>query len=111
MRVMSMYKEGSQGEAAAPPAAEAMAEYLKFDQELVKAGGVLESGRLHPSSLGKRVRVDGEKRTVIHGPLSESKELVAGYLLGHGRSPHAGPATRQRAPHARRGRPGRPRLP
>src|SRR5258708_34638455 len=85
MRVLIMAKEGNQGEAAAPPTPEAMAEYLKFDQELVKAGVVLESGRLHPSSLGKRVRFDGKKRTVIDGPFAESKELVAGYWLWQGR--------------------------
>jgi len=86
MRVLIMAKEGNQSEAAAPPTPEAMAEYQKFDQELVKAGVVLESGRLHPSSLGKRVRFDGKKRTVIDGPFAESKELVAGYWLWQVRS-------------------------
>jgi hypothetical protein len=86
MRVLIMAKEGNQTEAAAPPTPEAMAEYEKFDQELVKAGVVLESGRLHPSSQGKRLRFDGKKRTVIDGPFAESKELVAGYWLWQVRS-------------------------
>ena len=86
MRVLIMAKEGNQSEAATPPTPEAMAEYQKFDQELVKAGVVLESGRLHPSSQGKRVRFDGRKRTVIDGPFAESKELVAGYWLWQVRS-------------------------
>jgi hypothetical protein len=86
MRVLIMAKEGNQTDAAAPPTPEAMAEYQKFDQELVKAGVVLESGRLHPSSQGKRVRFDGKKRTVIDGPFAESKELVAGYWLWQVRS-------------------------
>ncbi|HEV2027715.1 MAG TPA: YciI family protein [Candidatus Dormibacteraeota bacterium] len=86
MRVLIMAKEGNQTEAAAPPTADAMAEYQKFDQELVKAGVVLESGRLHPSSQGKRVRFDGKKRTVIDGPFAETKELVAGYWLWQVRS-------------------------
>ena len=81
MRVLIMAKEGNQSEAATPPTPEAMAEYQKFDEELVKAGVVLESGRLHPSSQGKRVRFDGKKRTVIDGPFAEAKELVAGYWL------------------------------
>ncbi|MHB8611209.1 MAG: YciI family protein [Candidatus Dormibacteraceae bacterium] len=81
MRVLIMAKEGNQSEAAAPPTPDAMAEYQKFDEELVQAGVVLESGRLHPSLQGKRVRFDGKKRTVIDGPFAESKELVAGYWL------------------------------
>jgi len=86
MRVLIMAKEGNQSEAATPPTPEGMAEYQKFDQELVKAGVVLEAGRLHPSSQGRRVRFDGKKRTVIDGPFAESKELVAGYWLWQVRS-------------------------
>src|SRR5437870_13127908 len=81
MRVLIMAKEGEQSEAATPPTPEAMAEYQKFNEELIKAGVVLESGRLHPSSEGRRVRFDGKKRTVIDGPFAETKELVAGYWL------------------------------
>jgi hypothetical protein len=86
MRVLIMAKEGGQNEAVAPPTAEAMAEYQTFNEELVKAGVVLEAGRLHPSSQGKRVRFDGKKRTVIDGPFAETKELVAGYWLWQVRS-------------------------
>ena len=90
MRVLIMAKEGEQTQAAAPPTPEAMAEsmaaYQKFNDELVKAGVVLESGRLAPSSQGKRVRFDGKKRTVIDGPFAETKELVAGYWLWQVRS-------------------------
>src|SRR5207245_37318 len=82
MRVLIMAKEGNQSEAATPPTPEAMAEYQKFDEELVKAGVVLEAGRLHPSSQGKRVRFDCKKRTVIDGPFAGAKELVAGHWLG-----------------------------
>ncbi len=81
MRVLIMAKEGEQTQADAPPTPEAMAEFMKFNEELVKAGVVLEAGRLHPSSEGRRVRFDGKKRTVIDGPFAESKELVAGYWL------------------------------
>jgi len=86
MRVLIMAKEGEQSDQSTPPTPEAMAEYQKFDQELVKAGVVLEAGRLHPSSQGKRVRFDGKKRTVIDGPFAENKELVAGYWLWQVRS-------------------------
>src|SRR5258708_10785058 len=98
MRVLIMAKEGNQTEAAAPPTREAMAEYQKFDQELVKAGVVLESGPLHPSSQGKRVRFDGKKRTVLDGPFAESKELVAGEWPWHGRPLEEAPRGPPRAP-------------
>ena len=99
MRVLIMAKEGNQTEAAAPPTPQAMAEYMKFDQELVKAGVVLESGRLHPSAQGKRVRFEGKKRTVIDGPFAESKELVAGYWLWQVRSIDEALEWLQRAPY------------
>ena len=86
MRVLIMAKEGEQSESANPPTPEAMAEYQKFNEELVKAGVVLEAGRLYPSSQGKRVRFDGKKRSVIDGPFAETKELVAGYWLWQVRS-------------------------
>src|SRR5258708_3043920 len=86
MRVLIMAKEGNQSEAAAPPTPEAMAEYQKVNEGLVKGGVVLEAGRLTPSSQRKRVRFDGKKRTVIDGPFTETKELVAGYWLWQVRS-------------------------
>src|SRR5438093_13076725 len=86
MRVLILAKEGQQSEAATPPTPEAMAAYQKFNEELVKAGGVIGAGRLAPSSQGRRVRFDGKKRTVIDGPFAERKELVAGYWLWQVRS-------------------------
>ena len=86
MRVLIMAKEGEQGGTSAPPTPEAMAAHQKFNEELVKAGVVVASGRLAPSSQGKRVRFDGKKRTVIDGPFTETKELVAGYWLWQVRS-------------------------
>jgi hypothetical protein len=98
MRVLIMAKEGNQSEAT-PPSPEAMAEYQKFDEELVKAGVVLEAGRLHPSSQGKRVRFDGKNRTVIDGPFAEAKELVAGYWLWQVRSIEEALEWLKRAPY------------
>src|SRR5712691_6458184 len=86
MRVLVLAKEGERSEAATPPTQEAMAAYQKFNEELVKAGVVVASGRLTPSAEGKRVRFDGKKRTVIDGPFAEAKELVAGYWLWQVRS-------------------------
>ena len=86
MRVLVLAKEGQQTAAASPPTPQAMADHQKFNGELVKAGVVVGSGRLSPSSQGKRVEFDGKKRTVIDGPFTESKELVAGYWLWDVRS-------------------------
>jgi hypothetical protein len=58
----------------------------KFNEELVKAGVMLAGDGLQPSSMGKRVRFTGEKRSVIDGPFSETKELIAGYWLWQVRS-------------------------
>jgi len=52
-----------------------------FNEELVKAGVMLAGEGLHPTSKAARVRFDGDKRTVIDGPFTESKELIAGYWL------------------------------
>src|SRR2546425_12682836 len=99
MRVLILAKEGNQSEAATPPTPEAMAEYQKFNEELVKAGVVLEAGRLYPSSQSKRVRFEGKKRTVIDGPFAETKELVAGYWLWQGRSVDEALELLKRAPY------------
>src|SRR2546425_13237119 len=86
MRVLVLGKEDHQAQAEKPPTREVIAEFQKFNEELIKAGVVLGVGRLHPSSQGKRLRFDGKKRTVIDGPFAETKELVAGYWLWQGRS-------------------------
>jgi hypothetical protein len=86
MRVLILAKEDHQSAPAKPPTPEAMAEFQKFNTELVAAGVVLGDGRLYPSSQGKRLRFDGKQRTVIDGPFAESKELVGGYWLWQVRS-------------------------
>src|SRR3989442_13755055 len=98
MRVLVLAKEGEQNGSATPPTPEAMAEFQKFSEELVKAAVVVGSGRLYPSSQGKRVRFDGERRTVIDGPFAEAKELVGGYWLGEGRSLDEAREWRKRGP-------------
>ena len=99
MRVLILAKEGERSEAATPPTPEAIAEYQKFNEELVKAGVVVGAGRLSPSSQGKRVRFDGKKRTVIDGPFAETKELVAGYWLWEVRSMDEALEWLKRAPY------------
>jgi len=75
-----------------------MAEFQKFNEELIKAGVVIGDGRLYPSAQGKRLRFEGRKRTVIDGPFAETKELVAGYWLWQVRSMDEAIEWLQRAP-------------
>ena len=87
MRVLVMVKEGEQHEQTGTlPSTEFVAEMQKFNEELVKAGVMLEGEGLYPSSKGKRVRFEGKKRSVIDGPFAETKELVAGYWVWQVRS-------------------------
>jgi len=86
MRVMVMVKANKDSEAGIMPKQKLLAEMGKFNEELVKAGVLLAADGLQPSSKGKRVRFSGEKRTVIDGPFSETKELIAGFWLWQVRS-------------------------
>jgi hypothetical protein len=81
MRVMVIVKESEQSEAGALPPRELLAAMGKYNEELIKAGVMLASEGLQPSSTGKRVKFDGKKRTVIDGPFAETKELVGGFWL------------------------------
>jgi hypothetical protein len=63
------------------PSEELLAAMGKFNEELAKAGVMLAGEGLHPTSKGARVRFSGKKRTVIDGPFTESKELIAGFWL------------------------------
>lgn len=81
MRVMVLVKANKDSEAGVMPDTKILAEMGKFNEELVKAGVMLAGEGLHPSSKGVRVRFSGSKRTVIDGPFTEAKELVAGYWL------------------------------
>jgi hypothetical protein len=86
MRVMVMVKASKDSEAGVMPKQKLLADMGKFNEELVKAGVMLAGDGLQPSSKGKRVRFTGEKRVVIDGPFTETKELIAGYWLWQVRS-------------------------
>jgi len=73
-------------EAGVPPSQELLEAMGKYNEELVKAGILLAGEGLKPSSQGKRVRISGSKRTVIDGPFTEAKELIAGYSIWQVRS-------------------------
>jgi hypothetical protein len=81
MRFMVIVKADKNSEAGVLPDQKLLADMGKFNEELVKAGVMLAGEGLHPSSKGARVRFSGSKRTVIDGPFSETKELIAGYWL------------------------------
>jgi hypothetical protein len=86
MRVMVIVKANKDSEAGIMPKQKLLADMGKFNEELVKAGILLAADGLQPSSKGKRVRFSGEKRTVIDGPFTETKELIAGFWLWQVRS-------------------------
>jgi hypothetical protein len=78
---MAIVKASKDSEAGIMPSEKLLTEMGNFNQELVNAGVLLAGEGLHPSSKGARVRFAGDKRTVIDGPFSETKELVAGFWL------------------------------
>ena len=81
MRVFVIVKVTKDSEAGVMPDQKLLADMGKFNEELVKAGVMLAGEGLHPSSRGKRVVFSGNKRTVVDGPFSETKELVAGFWI------------------------------
>jgi hypothetical protein len=81
MRFMVMIKANEDTEAGVLPSEELLTEMGKYNEELVKAGVLLAGEGLQPSSKGARVRFSGAERTVIDGPFTETKELIAGFWL------------------------------
>jgi hypothetical protein len=88
MRFIAFVKATKDSEAGVMPSEELLSAMAKFNEEMVKAGVMLDGNGLHPSSKGARVRFAGgkggettSKRTVIDGPFAETKELVAGYWI------------------------------
>jgi hypothetical protein len=98
MKCLVIVKANKESEAGVMPSKELLAEMGKFNEELVRAGIMLAGEGLHPSSKGKRVRFDGQKRIVIDGPFAETKELVAGFWLWQVRSMHEALDWLKRAP-------------
>jgi hypothetical protein len=81
MRFMIMMKGNEESEAGVLPDAEIINTMLEFNQAMADAGVLLAAEGLHPSSKGARVRLGGGKKTVIDGPFTEAKELIAGFWL------------------------------
>jgi hypothetical protein len=68
-------------EAGVHPEEKVIMEMMRFNEEMVKAGVLLDAGGLWPSSQGKRIRMEGTTRQIIDGPFSETKELIGGYWM------------------------------
>lgn len=86
MRFMIIGRATKESEAGTLPSAEAMAAMQAYNEKLVKAGILLAAEGLSPSRKGARVQFDGDERTVIDGPFTESKELIAGFTIIQARS-------------------------
>ena len=101
MRVMVIVKASKESEAGVLPGAELLTAMGKYNEQLVKAGVMLAGDGLQASSKGKRVKFSGEKRTVIDGPFTETKELIAGYWIWQVRSMDEAVEWLKRAPFDR----------
>lgn len=81
MRFMIIVKATPETEAGVMPPDELINEMAAYHEELAKAGVLLDGSGLKPTSHGFRIRYSGDRRTVVDGPFTESKELLAGYTL------------------------------
>jgi hypothetical protein len=81
MRFMVIVKADADSEAGVMPSEQLLTEMMNYNEELVKAGVMKAGEGLHPSSRGARVLFNGDQRTVVDGPFSETKELVAGFWI------------------------------
>lgn len=81
MKVMVIVKANEVSEAGIMPSTELLTAMGQYNEELVKAGIMLAGDGLHPTSKGVRVKFSGDQRTVIDGPFTETKELIAGYWI------------------------------
>lgn len=81
MRYMIIVKASKDSEAGVMPEEQLIAEMAKFHEELAAAGVLLDASGLQASSKGWRIQYRGDKRTLIDGPFTETKELIAGYTL------------------------------
>ena len=81
MRFMIIVKASKDSEAGIMPSEKLLTEMGKFNEELVNAGVLLAGDGLHPTSKGARVKFSGNTRTVVDGPFTETKDLIAGFWL------------------------------
>jgi len=99
MRFMMIVKANKASEAGVLPDEKLIAAMTKYNQELAKAGMLIDLAGLQPSSKGARIKFSGEKRTVIDGPFAETKELIAGYWVIQAKSKEEAVEWAKRAPN------------
>jgi len=95
---MMLVKASKDSEAGMMPDDSLIAAMTKYNEELAKAGVLLDLAGLHPSAKGARIKFSGGRRTVIDGPFAETKELIAGYWLIQVKSKEEAIEWAQRAP-------------
>jgi hypothetical protein len=98
MRVLVMVPGNKDSEAGVMPDTKILTEMGKFNEELVKAGVMLSGEGLRPTSAGKRVKFSGATPSVIDGPFTESKEIIAGFWIWQVRSMDEAVAWLKKAP-------------
>lgn len=81
MKFLVLVKATKDSEAGKIPEENLIMETMKLNEEMVKAGVLLDAGGLWPSSQGKRIRLEGETREITDGPFTETKELIGGYWM------------------------------
>lgn len=101
MRFLIIVKATPESEAGTLPSEELLAEMATFHEALAQAGALLDGSGLKPSTQGWRLRYEGSRRTVIDGPFTESKELIAGYTLFQARDREEALAWTRRFPNPR----------
>lgn len=99
MRVMVIVKATKDSEAGVMPSPELLAEMGAFNEELAKAGVMLDGAGLKASSHGARVQFSGASRSVVDGPFAETKELIAGYWVWQVKDLAEAIAWAKRCPH------------
>ena len=87
MRFMIIVKATKESEAGVMPTEQLFSDMAAYHEELQKAGMLLDGSGLHPSSKGWRVKYSAGKKTVVDGPFTETKELIAGYTIIQAKSP------------------------
>jgi hypothetical protein len=86
MKFLVLVKATKNSEAGVHPGENVIMETMRFNEEMVKAGVLLDAGGLWPSSQGKRIRVEGTTRHITDGPFTETKELIGGYWMMQAKS-------------------------
>jgi hypothetical protein len=81
MRFMMIVKASKDSEAGKMPSEELLSAMGKYNEELMKAGALVDLSGLHPTSKGARIKFSGGKRTVVDGPFAETKELIGGFWI------------------------------